>query len=243
MVRHPSRAMASDARRLKDLGDENARRTAAAGRPEARRRGARGAGKGPTTRSLRRAAARDGRCGGHELPARVGRVAWTGRRPQGHRSQDREARARPRLPRGPHADARDRGRAAAHRPPPRGPDARARGHRDAREAAAALPGEGPAVGRRRGRKRATGTREPMPVPAAPGPSAGRSTPSRTPSAPERRLARHGPRTDGGPRLAVDLRRAGRARARRRGQAPRRARHDRLGRRQRAEEARGPAPAG
>ena len=55
--------------------------------------------------------------------------------------------------------------------------------------------EGLAV-RRRGRKRATGTREPMPAPAAPGER--RSLDLRADVfGPGRRLARHRPRTDGG----------------------------------------------
>ena len=77
-----------------------------------------------------------------------------------------------------------------------------------------------AVRRRRGRKRATGMREPMPVPAAPGERWSLDFLSDI-FGPGRRFARHGPRTDGGPWLAVDLRRARRPRARH-GDAPLRA---------------------
>lgn len=68
--------------------------------------------------------------------------------------------------------------------------------------------EGLAVKRRRGRKRATGTREPMPVPAAPGERWSLDFLSDVFGA-GRRFARHRPRTDGRPWLALDLWRAGR----------------------------------
>ena len=63
--------------------------------------------------------------------------------------------------------------------------------------------EGLAVRRRRGRKRATGTREPMPVPSGPGERWSLDFLADV-FGPGRRFARHRPRTDGGPWLALAI---------------------------------------
>ena len=119
----------------------------------------------------------------------------------GHSSEDREARARARLPRDPRPDARDRRRAPPLRHPWIGLTLEREGVATDRKTLRRLHEEEGLAVRRRGRKRATGTREPMPVPAAPGER--RSLDLRADVfGPGRRFARHRPRTDGGPRLAL-----------------------------------------
>ena len=114
------RTMASDARRLRSLEHENARPTAAAGRPDARRRGAEGsAGKELTTPQERRAAA----------PGAMARFGLSQRRAcRGGSSTGSKTVRRERAPDCPEIGARMREIAAEAPPlrlPPRRADARA----------------------------------------------------------------------------------------------------------------------
>ena len=94
--------------------------------------------------------------GGCEGDARPRSLATPGLSSGRHRSEDREARARARLPRDPHADARDRRRAKALRHPWIGLMLEREGiMMNSKKRRRLYKEEGLAVRRRRGRKRAT----------------------------------------------------------------------------------------
>ena len=154
---------------------------AASGRSDAGRRRSEGsAGTGLTAPSARRAAG-----GGTEGDARPRALGgWWACRLRSRDLKAAIARTRTRPPRDPTPKGRDPGRAAAAAPRPQADRAavQARGrHGEPREAARAPQGGSASRWDDGGGGSDAGTREPMPIPAAPGPSGGARASSRMPS--------------------------------------------------------------